>query len=160
MDGIERIGVIPLFIFWRGEKMVEIDEILEKHIQFAEKTIKELGDMKPMVIGCQEGIITPIIVAGREEIRAMIDLFGEDVDWIVVIITAWMRIGVTPEYLRDYETGQIATEPEREEVLLIQVALRDGSKRTIIKRIIRDEEIRFEEVFLPYGVSFEGHLSL
>ena len=82
-----------------------------------------------MVIGCQEGIITPIVVTDREEIRAMIDLFGEDIDWIVVIMTAWMRIGITPEYLRDYEPGQIATEPEREEVLMIQVRLRDGSKK-------------------------------
>ena len=139
---------------------MEIDEILEKHIQFAEKTIRELGDMKPMVIGCQEGIVTPIIVAGREEIRSMIDLFGEDIDWIVVMMTAWMRIGITAEYLRDYEPGQIAAEPEREEVLMIQVALRDGSKKMVIKRIIRDEEIRFENVILPYGVDLEGYLSL
>jgi len=134
--------------------MAEIDEILEKHIQFAEEIIRERGDLKPMVIGSQEGIITPIVVINREEIRAMIDLFGEDVDWIVVMMTAWMRIGITAEYLRDYETGQIETEPQREEVLLIQVALRDGSKKTIVKRIIReDEEIRFEEVVLPYGLS-------
>jgi hypothetical protein len=139
---------------------MEIDEIMEKHIQFAEKTIKAQGDLKPMVIGFQNGVITPIIVAGREEIRAMIDLFGEDADWVCVLMTAWMRIGVTAEYLRDYETGQIETEPEREEVLMIQIALRDGSNKTTVKRIIRDDEIRFEEVHLPRGVSFDGYLSL
>jgi hypothetical protein len=116
--------------------------------------------LKPMVIGCQEGIITPIVVAGREEIRAMIDLFGEDADWIVVIMTAWMRRGITPEYLQTYEVGQISAEPEREEVLMIQIALRDGSNKTTVKRIIRDDEIRFEEVHLPRGVSFDGYLSL
>jgi hypothetical protein len=40
------------------------------------------------------------------------------------------------------------------------LALRDGSEKMVIKRIIRDEEIRFEEVHLPPGVSFEGYLSL
>ena len=142
--------------------MEGMDEILEKHIQFAEKTIKEQGDLKPMVIGCREGIITPFVVAGREEIREMIDLFGEDADWIVVMMMAWMRIGVTEEYLRNYEPYQVANDPDREEVLLIQVSLRGGNKRTIAKRIIRgDENIRFEEVFgMDSNILFEGYLSL
>lgn len=117
--------------------------------------------MKPRVFWCERGMVISATEDSREGIMTMIDIFGENADWIVVMMTGWTRRGVNEEYLGDYEQGQIESDPQREEVLFVQVALRDGSKKAVVKRIIREEEgVRFEEAPMSNEAQFEGYLSL
>lgn len=146
---------------------IRIEDILRDHVEIAEKMVRAQGDISPMVIGCRGKTVIPsIIEGGRDEIKVVIELMREDADWIVVIMSAWMRRMDKEEAenaLREYTPGQIANDPQRVEILLVQAALRDGSKVMIVEKIIREgDDIRFARIDdLDDSISsFEGYLSL
>lgn len=140
--------------------------ILEAHTKIAESMIKIQGDMAPMVVGYRGNTLVPIIVEGsREALKATIELVKEDADWIVVMNTGWMKEMTKEEgeeLIKNYKWGQITNDPQREEVLVVQMSLRDGTKNAIMERIIREENnIRFEWIAdISSGTKLDGYLTL
>jgi len=144
----------------------KLASILKTHTKIAETMIRKQGDIAPMVVGYRRKMLVPIVVKGdRETLKATIELVKEDADWIVVMNTGWMRKvkkEEIEEILKHYKWGRIANDPQREEILIVQVSLRDGTKDAIVERIIRGEnDIRFERIRdIGSEAKIDGYLAL